>query len=124
MPFQINNNYDIPVIEIKDKFLGSLEGPKFKETLDALKNEGKKDVVVDLSKTDFIDSSGIGVLIGGHTSLRKAGGAIRLSAMQSRIKSVFLMTKLLGSVFENYETADKAVQSYVVNPPEPASEIE
>ena len=124
MPFQVNNSHNIPVIEIRDKFLGSLEGAKFKETLDTLKNEGKKEVVVDLSRTDFIDSSGIGALIGGHTSLRKAGGAIRLSAMQSRIKSVFLMTKLLGSVFENYETAEEAVKSYAENPPEPVSETE
>ena len=44
--------------------------------------EGDNRIVVDLSQTDFIDSSGIGVLIGCLTSLRKDGGDIRLAGMQ------------------------------------------
>ena len=120
MPFQLNDSLDVPIIKIMGKFIGSLEGTKFKQTLESLKNEGKNNVVVDLSKTDFMDSSGIGVILAGHATMRKAGGAIRLSAMERRIKAIFLMTKLLGSVFENYESASDAVQSFIDTPPEPA----
>ncbi len=124
MPFQVNDNFDVPVIEIEGKFLGSLEGEQFKGALEELKKEGKTNVVVDLSKADFMDSSGIGVLLSGHTSMRREGGEIRLSAMEKRIKAIFLMTKLLGHVFDNYETASQAVQSFEDNPPEPAPEME
>ena len=120
MPFRINAAHAVPVIEIEGKFLGSIEGPKFTDALKAFIAEGKTSVVVDMARTDFMDSSGIGVLIGGLTSLRKVGGEIRLSAMEKRIKAIFLMTKLLGPVFEHYENAEVAVQSFADKPPAPA----
>lgn len=111
MPFSVKEDYQAVVISIKGKFLGSIEGPKFKETLDELKEAGKTNLVVDLSKADFMDSSAIGALIGALTSMRKIDGDVRLAGMQKRIKNLFIMTKLLR-VFDDYETVDEAVQSY------------
>ena len=112
MSFKLKRIRSIPVIEIEGRFLGSLEGENFKELLDKCKTAGDIRVVVDLSKTDFVDSSGIGAIIGGLTSMRNVKGDLRLSGMQKRIKALFLMTKLLGSVFELFDNADHAVASY------------
>jgi len=112
MAFRLNNSHQLPVIELEGKFLGSLEGVKFKETLNALCTEGDIHIIVDLSKVDFIDSSGIGVLIAGLSTLRNKEGDIRLAGMQQRIKAVFLMTKLLGSVFELYDDVEHAIRSF------------
>ena len=112
MSFQINRSASIPVIEIEGKFLGSLEGDALKEAINQSKEQGDIRFVVDLSKTDFVDSSGIGILIGCLTSLRKEGGDIRLAGMHKRIKAVFLMTKLLGNVFELFENREHAILSY------------
>ncbi len=112
MPFKTKRNHSIPVIEIEGKFLGSLEGRNFQETLSRYKSAGDIRVVVDLSKTDFIDSSGIGALINGAKMMREVDGDIRLSGMHQRIKAVFLMTKLLGPVFELFDNADHAILSY------------
>lgn len=123
MPFTVNERYNAAVIEIKGKFLGSVEGPAFKQKIDELKAADKKYVVVDLSKADFMDSTGIGVLIAGLTSMRKVGGDIRLAAIEKRIKAVILMTRLLGQVFTDYPTVEEAVESFETNPP-PAPEEE
>lgn len=120
MPFSVNEEYHAVVVEIKGKFLGSVEGPAFKEALNELKEAGKTYVVVDLSKTDFMDSSGIGTLISGLTTMRKAGGDIRLAGMEKRIKSVFLITRLLGPVFDDYETVEEALASFETDPPAPS----
>lgn len=117
MPFQINEQYDVPVIEIQGKFLGSLEGPAFREQIEHFKEKGKTSLVVDLSATEFMDSTGIGILISSLTTMRKAGGDVRLAGMEKRIRNVFLMTKLLGGVFDDYEDVDEAVQSFEHNPP-------
>ena len=112
MPFKTTERGDVVVFEITGKFLGSIDGPSFRETLQQHKEGGTRKVVVDLSKADLMDSSGIGEMIAGLTSMRNAGGDMRLAALKKRIRNVFLMTRLLGSVFEDYETVDEAVASF------------
>ena len=121
MSINVQDQYQASIIQIKGKFLGSVDGPEFKQKLDDLKQAGKTNVVVDLGHTDFMDSSGIGALIGGLTSMRKSGGDVRLANMEKRIKNLFMITRLLGPVFDDYESVDDAVQSFRTNPPEPAS---
>lgn len=117
MPFNANEEYQAVVFEIKGRFLGSIDGAAFKSSLADSLERGKSQYVIDLSKADFMDSSGIGVLIGGLTSTRRAGGDMRLAGMTKRIKNLFLITKLLGSVFDDYETVEAALQSFVDSPP-------
>ena len=117
MPFQINEQYEVPVIEVQGKFLGSLEGPAFREQIDHFKENGKTSLVVDLSETEFMDSTGIGILISSLTTMRKAGGDVRLAGMEKRIRDVFLMTKLLGGVFDDYDDVEGAAESYETSPP-------
>jgi anti-sigma B factor antagonist len=112
MPFNAKEHDDAVVFYLTGKFLGSIDGPSFRDTLRGYKEKGVKKVVVDLSKTDLIDSSGIGELIAGLTSMRNAGGDMRLSALKKRIRNVFLMTRLLGSVFDDYETEEAALASF------------
>ena len=117
MPFSTKEEYQAVVIDIKGRFLGSIDGAAFKTTLSELLESGKINFVVDLSRADFMDSSGIGVLIGGLTSTRRAGGDMRLAGMTKRIKNLFLITKLLGSVFDDYDTVELALKSFDENPP-------
>lgn len=108
MPFSTSEQYQAVVFQITGKFLGSIEGPAFKEKLEELKAEGKTKVVVDLSKADFMDSSGIGTLIGALTTMKKVGGDVKLACMKDRIKNLFLLTRLLGSVFEDFDSVEDA----------------
>ena len=68
--------------------------------------------MIDLSKADFMDSSGIGALIGALTTMRKAEGDVKLAGMKDRIKNLFLLTRLLGSVFDDYDSIEDAVASF------------
>ena len=111
MPFSTSEKYQAVVISITGKFLGSIEGPAFKDTIEELKESGKKKVVIDLSKADFMDSSGIGALIGAFTTMKKADGDVKLAGMKERIKNLFLLTRLLGPVFEDYDSVEEAADS-------------
>jgi anti-sigma B factor antagonist len=122
MPFDVREEYRAVIFELKGRFLGSIEGTEFRSQLDATKEAGKRNVIVDLSKTDFMDSTAIGLLISGLTSMRKVGGDMRLAGMTKRIKNLFLITRLLGSVFEDYGTVEEALQSFVDNPPSEGGE--
>jgi len=111
MPFKTKENYNAIVFELTGKFLGSIEGPAFKEKLEELKESGKTRIVIDLSRADFMDSSGIGTLIGALTTMRKVGGDVKLACMKERIKNLFLLTRLLGPVFEDYDSVEEAAAS-------------
>ena len=111
MPFSTSEKYHAVVIKISGKFLGSLEGVAFKEKLEELRDSGKRKVVIDLSKADFMDSSGIGALIGALTTMKKVEGDVKLAGMKDRIKNLFLLTRLLGPVFEDYDSVEEAAAS-------------
>lgn len=112
MPFSTSEKYEAIVVSISGKFLGSIEGPDFKEKLEDFKDAGKTNIIVDLSKADFMDSSGIGALIGALTTMKKAGGDVKLAGMKDRIKNLFLLTRLLGPVFDNYDSVEEAAKSF------------
>lgn len=120
MSISVQDQYQASVIQIKGKFLGSVDGPELKQKLDDLKQAGKTHIVIDLGQTDFMDSSGIGALISGLTTMRKAGGDVRLANMEKRIQGLFVMTRLLGPVFDDYDSVEDAVDSFRTNPPEKA----
>jgi anti-sigma B factor antagonist len=120
MKLKVSDHYHASVVSIGGKFLGSVDGPAFREAVSGLKEQGKTRVVIDLSATDMIDSTGIGQLISCLTTMRNAGGDVRIAALNKKIKNLFLMTRLLGPVFENFEELEEAVQSFQ-DRPDPAS---
>lgn len=65
-------------------------------------------LVIDLTGVDFLDSSGLGVLIGAHRRVRAAGGELRLVANDQRIRDLFRETDL-DRVFTVCPTVDDAV---------------
>jgi anti-sigma B factor antagonist len=116
MSITTEEHYHGVVIAINGKFLGSIHVEEFKKKIDELKKEGRVHVVVDLGKTEFLDSTGIGTLISGLTSLRNAGGDMRLANLTDRIQGLFLMMRLLGSAFEHYDSVEEALQSFEERP--------
>ena len=68
-------------------------------------------IVLNLADVNYIDSSGLGTLVGLYTSARNMGGEIKLAALTARVKDVLQITKL-GSIFEFYDTAEQAAASF------------
>lgn len=112
MSISVEERYHGAVIEIKGKFLGSIQGREFKDIIEKLKESGTVYVVADLGKTEFIDSTGIGVLTSSLTSLRNAGGDMHVANMKDRVHGLFVVTRLLGSAFVDYESVEEALQAF------------
>ena len=91
--------------------MGGPGGSKLHEQLHSLKDEGKTNVVVDLSKVKFMNSSGLGMLISGMTTMRNAEGDLRLANVADRIESLLMVTKLI-TVFKNFDTVEEALKSF------------
>jgi anti-sigma B factor antagonist len=73
---------------------------------------GPRPIVLDLSDVEFMDSSGLGVLVGAHKEAAARGGALLLAAPGSRVHKVLKITKL-HKVFAVHETVEQAVEAAV-----------
>ena len=84
--------------------------PEFKQQLLDVIAKDAKDVVVDFTRTTFIDSTTLGVLVGGVKRLRPNGGRLSLVCNDRNITKIFEITGL-NKVFPIYESRAEAVES-------------
>ena len=111
-------NFDIKTEELEGQtYVIALGGevdlytaPEFKERMVELIESGKKQIVVDLSKATFIDSTTLGVLVGGVKRLRPTGGSLSLVCTDQNITKIFEITGL-DRVFPIYKSRDEALQN-------------
>jgi anti-sigma B factor antagonist len=109
-------NFDIKTEQLSDAaYVISLSGevdlytaPEFKQQLLEVIGQGGKDVVIDFSNTTFIDSTTLGVLVGGVKRLRPTGGQLTLVCSDRNITKIFEITGL-DKVFPIYGSRDEAV---------------
>jgi anti-sigma B factor antagonist len=96
---------DVAVLAV-DGEIDLATAPRLKEALLALAEEPKT-VIVDLSKTQYLDSTALGVLVGGLKRKRERGGELRLAGLTERVRRVFDITRL-STVFEIYSSVEEA----------------
>jgi len=109
-------NFDITTEQLGDgAYVISLAGevdlytaPEFKQQLLDVIAKGAKEVIVDFSKTTFIDSTTLGVLVGGVKRLRTNDGQLSLVCSDRNITKIFEITGL-DRVFTIYPTREEAV---------------
>ena len=82
--------------------------PRLRELLIDLASKGSYQLIVNLEKVGFLDSTGLGVLVGGVKRVRAHDGSLDLVCTQQRILKIFRITGLT-KVFGIYETVDQAV---------------
>jgi anti-sigma B factor antagonist len=111
MKTKVNERYEAVVIELKGNVMGGEDTKDFNDLLHKLIDEGKKNIVVDLSDVKFMNSSGLGMMIGGLTTMKKAGGNLKLARVTEKIESLLIITKLI-TIFEFYENVDDAIKSF------------
>jgi len=85
--------------------------PEFKERMVELIEGGKKNIVVDLSEATFIDSTTLGVLVGGVKRLRPSGGGLALVCTDQNITKIFEITGL-DRVFSIQGSREDALASF------------
>jgi anti-sigma B factor antagonist len=101
----------ITVLELNGRITVGPEASALRDKCAQLAAEGKKNLVLELSKVDFIDSTGLGALVMCATGLRKTGGNVKLVNLNRRNVELLVMTKL-ATVFEIFTDEQDAISSY------------
>ena len=110
---------DVVVLTISGPLMGGPEVAPFHDYVKKLVANGICHVVVDFSKVKWFGSAMLGVLTASLSTVRNAGGDIRLVGITKKIESIMVVTHLAG-IFRAIETVDRAVASFKTQPPEPA----
>ncbi len=98
---------DATVLEIAGE-IDVYTAPKLREQLVDLVNAGSYQLIVDLERVEFLDSTGLGVLVGGLKRVRAHDGSLSLVCTQERILKIFRITGLT-KVFPIHASVDEAV---------------
>jgi anti-sigma B factor antagonist len=108
MKLDVNHQNGVIVLTPHLKRIDASVATEFKSKLLELVDKGDEKIVINLSEVDFIDSSGLGVLV---LVLRKLGpeGKIRLCKVNDSVQSIFELTRL-NQVFNIHKTVEGAVE--------------
>ena len=101
----------VVILEPKGKIMGGPDATVLHDQLHDFIAQDKKKVIIDLSKVEWMNSTGLGILISGLRTLRNNGGELKLANVTDKIESLLTITKLI-TVFESFENMDDAVKSF------------
>lgn len=101
----------VTVIALQGNLMGGPDASSLNSQLHELVEAGNKQVVIDMRGVEFMNSSGLGLLIGGVSAMKSAGGALKLANTSEKIAGLIKITKL-SSLFETYPSVDAAVASF------------
>ena len=90
--------------------LNMVHAPLLRDSVSKLVAEGQSKFVIDLSKVDFLDSSGLGALIGSLKLARQADGDVRIVAPNEQVQLVLKLTNM-DRIFTSYPTLESAYQN-------------
>lgn len=119
MPLTIEQKQVAPgatVLQLKGKVSIGRESQQLEWTIEDLLKRGAKRVVFDLSKLEYIDSTGVGIVALCAGKLNQAGGALRLAAPQGIVQQVFKVVRI-ETVVPVLPTVEEALKNLTQSPP-------
>jgi anti-sigma B factor antagonist len=101
----------VTVVDVSGRITLGEGSSIIRDTIRDLVSKGDKKILLNLGDVNYIDSSGIGELVAGYTSVANAGGTLKLLSLTKRVKDLLQITKLY-TVFDVHETEAHAIRSF------------
>ncbi|MGD0199965.1 MAG: STAS domain-containing protein [Bryobacteraceae bacterium] len=102
---------DVTVIDVAGRITLGEGSSNLRDSLRELAAKGNKKILLNLADVSYIDSSGIGELVAGFTTMTNAGGQLKLLNLTKRVQDLLQITKLY-TVFEVFDAEASAVHSF------------
>ncbi len=111
MEFNFQKEKDVTIVKLSGNLLAEVESNNLLKEISEKIQDGEVNFVFDLSDMQFINSSGLGMLLTCLTKSRKAGGEVILAEINKQLEDLLAMTKL-SSIFNTSPTLDEALQQF------------
>jgi anti-sigma B factor antagonist len=99
------------ILDLSGRLTVGDEVSKFRERMHQLIDAGRRNIVLNMEKVDYVDSTGLGAMVMCFTTLQRAGGKVRLLNLTRRSIELLVMTKLT-TIFEVFNDEQNAVNSF------------
>lgn len=109
----------ITILDLEGKIRLGAGCAELHEALRLLVERGKTQILLNMAGVAFIDSSGLGELVGGYNTLQRIGGELKLLHLSDRVHELMTITKLL-TVFDVYDDEMEAIANFNILPEKPA----
>lgn len=110
MQLSIEEKGEVIEIEVQEERMDAHNSGDLKEQMLQLFDEGKCNLIIDLSAVRFVDSSGLGALVSGFKNASAREGSLKLCCLQPQVRSMFELTRL-HRVFEIFSSLEEAQES-------------
>ena len=101
----------VVVFEPKGKIMGGPDASLLNDKLHDYIEKKMSKVVIDLARVDWMNSTGLGILISSYTTIRNNDGELKLANVTDKIQSLLTITKLV-TVFDTYDSVEDALKSF------------
>lgn len=101
----------IVILYPKGYLTGGDETDELERAIKELSEKGNKHLIINLSETQHLNSTALGVLISAHSNYVRRGGQMKLCGVDKRIENIFVITKL-SLVFDVFPTEEQAIASF------------
>lgn len=110
LSIQVRHEGDITVVSLSGE-LDTYSCPNLRQAVAELVDKGHLKVVLNLEQVEYIDSAGLGTLVGNLKRVSERGGQLKLVNCNSQIQKVFNITGLVR-IFEQYDSESDAISSF------------
>ncbi len=98
------------ILTLKGQFVGGDETDELRQTIKNIADQKKRNLIIDLDKVSYLNSTALGVLISAHAHFAKKEGKIVLCNVGKSIENLFVITKLT-LVFPIFDSREEAIKS-------------
>ena len=102
---------DVSVVDVAGRITLGEGSSALRDLLREMVGKGQKHILLNLGEVSYIDSSGIGELVSGFTTVTNSGGQLKLLNLNKRVKDLLQITKLY-TVFDVHEDEAGAIRSF------------
>jgi anti-sigma B factor antagonist len=113
LSFEMKKVGGVQVVSPAGKIVIGEEVTSLREKIKDLLKVGDKNILLNLAGVSYVDSTGIGALVGSFTTIRGQGGQMKLCNLADKVEDILVVTKLL-TVFDVYKNEEEAIKSYGV----------
>jgi anti-sigma B factor antagonist len=99
------------ILDLQGRIVAGAEASELREHLSTLASQHKTNVILNMQAVRFIDSSGLGILVVAHSSMKALAGNLKLLNLSKRSAQLLVLTKLT-TIFEIYDDEQSAINSF------------
>jgi anti-sigma B factor antagonist len=101
----------IAIFDLNGRIVAGSEASELRDALTQFATGSHPNLILNMQRVHFVDSTGLGILVLGHSTMKEAGGALKLLNLSKRAAELLILTKL-STVFEMFDDEQAAINSF------------